>query len=371
MAPDVVRKKRRRHRAKKDATVSPLTEGGTTADPSDVVDVPDFGDDGDCGDAPAPAPRAAPLQHKSRAPPVFSAAEPVPVVTPAIASAHPFPTDPHDHAETPYAAYADIEPLLFGLALQLRSNKARLRIWDPYFCEGSVVRHLNRLGFESVRNENADFYATVADGRTPPFDVLVTNPPFSGDHMERFLGFLATLDRPWFALMPQFVAQKRYFLEWRAAAVAAGREAPLFLGPSRSAYAFTAPALAADGSTALVEDAAEARRALPDGVRVFAGKFQCVWFACLGAHRDAVLTWWRRKYAGRPGVTAVVAEDDPLALPQLVHAKKPAPAERRWRKKLHRLHSKQQQPGGRGDERGGAEEEGKEPGSAGKKRLRA
>ena len=320
------------------------------------------------------APVAPPRKGKTggKAPPVFSSAAPAPVLTPAIASLHPFPTDPHDHAETPFAAYADIEPLLFGLALQLRSNKEKLKVWDPYYCEGSVVRHLGRLGFSNVRNANEDFYATVAEGREPAFDVLVTNPPFSGDHMERFLAYLATLTKPWLALMPQFVAQKRYFHDWKAVASAAGREIPLFVGPSRNAYAFSAPAIAADGSTALVPDAAEARRALPDGVRVFAGKFQCVWFCCLGPHRAAVLSWWQRKYAGRPGVSSVVVEDDPLLLPQLVHAKKPEPAERRWRKKLHRIHSQKHKQGASGEDDEGREAEpGETAGaSAGTKRRR-
>jgi hypothetical protein len=211
--------------------------------------------------------------------------------------------------------------------------------------EGSVTRHLGRLGFESVRNENTDFYATIAEGSTPTFDVLVTNPPFSSDHMERFLSFAAGLSQPWFALMPQFVFQKKYFHEFKAAALAAGRESPLFIGPSRAAYVFTAPSTLDDGHTLLVPDAPQGRRAIDaDGgsVRVFAGKFQCVWFGCLGQHRASVLAWWRKKYEGRPGVTAVLAEDDPTAqLPQLVLTKRPAPSERRWRKKVHRLHQQQ------------------------------
>lgn len=339
--PGKVSRKRRRHHPKKkalapDATIIPPDEASQSST------------------AATERPRTTaqtetsipPRKSATRAPPVISASDSIPTPTPAVASLHPFDTDPHDHAETPFTAYADIEPLLFGLALQLRSNKARLKIWDPYYCEGSCVKHLGSLGFSGVRNVNEDFYETIAACREPPFDVLVTNPPFSGDHMERFLTYLATLDRPWFALMPQFVAQKRYFFEWKAAAVASGREVPVYIGPSRAAYAFTAPALAADGASALVPDATEGRRVVQDGVRVFAGKFQCVWFACLGSHRAAVLSWWQRKYSGRPGVTATLVEDDPLNLPQLVHAKKPAPAERRWRKKLHRLHKRQQQQGG-------------------------
>ena len=33
-----------------------------------------------------------------------------------------------------------------------------LKIWDPYFCKGTVVRHLAEVGFYKVRNLNEDFY---------------------------------------------------------------------------------------------------------------------------------------------------------------------------------------------------------------------
>ncbi len=41
----------------------------------------------------------------------------------------------------------------------------------------------------AVINRNEDFYATAARGDVPVHDVLVTNPPFSGDHKERILRF--------------------------------------------------------------------------------------------------------------------------------------------------------------------------------------
>ena len=39
-----------------------------------------------------------------------------------------------------------------------------------------MVRKLNSLGFKIVINKCEDFYATVAEGRVPKHDVLVTNP---------------------------------------------------------------------------------------------------------------------------------------------------------------------------------------------------
>ena len=67
------------------------------------------------------------------------------IVTPTTASEHPFETEAKDHAETPFEAYRDVEPFLFQLALQRETTKKALRIYDPYFCEGSMVHNLGRL----------------------------------------------------------------------------------------------------------------------------------------------------------------------------------------------------------------------------------
>jgi len=49
----------------------------------------------------------------------------------------------------------------------------------------------------------------------PKFDILVTNPPYSGDHKERCLEFavnqLCNSSRPFFLLMPNYIATKEYF----------------------------------------------------------------------------------------------------------------------------------------------------------------
>jgi hypothetical protein len=51
-------------------------------------------------------------------------------VTPAEKSALSFDTDWHDHCETPFDAYRDVEPLLFQLAARAGRTKATLRIYD-------------------------------------------------------------------------------------------------------------------------------------------------------------------------------------------------------------------------------------------------
>ena len=55
---------------------------------------------------------------------------------------HPFSVDDADHCETPFEAYADVEPLLARVAAALQRPTTELRLYDPYFCEGSVTQHL-------------------------------------------------------------------------------------------------------------------------------------------------------------------------------------------------------------------------------------
>ena len=134
-------------------------------------------------------------------------------VTPAKKASLNFTgVDEADHCETPFRAYRDVEPFLFALAKALKRTKATLRVYDPYYCEGSMVAHLNALGFESVYNENEDFYERVATKTTPEFDVLVTNPPYSGEHFKRILSFCRACGKPWLLLLPNFVCRKQYYL---------------------------------------------------------------------------------------------------------------------------------------------------------------
>jgi hypothetical protein len=132
----------------------------------------------------------------------------------------PFPTVADDHCESPVEAYADIAPFLKHLQEHNPDGHANLRIYDPYYCDGSVIRHLASLGFPNVYNRKEDCYETwrtkddTKSKTLSQFDVLVTNPPYSGDHMERLLTFVASSqwgDRPWFLLLPNFVHKKDYY----------------------------------------------------------------------------------------------------------------------------------------------------------------
>lgn len=60
-------------------------------------------------------------------------------------------------------------------------------------------------------NECEDFYARIAAHDLPRHDVLVTNPPYSGDNVERLLQHCKGAGVPFALLMPNWVYVKDYF----------------------------------------------------------------------------------------------------------------------------------------------------------------
>jgi hypothetical protein len=124
---------------------------------------------------------------------------------------YPYDVDDDDHCETPLQAYADIGNILSLLAIEKAKTKHDLLIYDPYFCEGNVSCHLNRLGFQNVYNRMEDFYQMQSYGKIPDYDILVTNPPYSGDHMEKLLNFCVGSCKPWFILVPNYMYTKDYY----------------------------------------------------------------------------------------------------------------------------------------------------------------
>ena len=74
----------------------------------------------------------------------------------------PYETDPDDHCESPLEAYEDIAALLQSHARKLYGRDAnsygKLKIYDPYYCNGRVSNHLQSLGFSSVYNRKEDCY---------------------------------------------------------------------------------------------------------------------------------------------------------------------------------------------------------------------
>jgi hypothetical protein len=128
--------------------------------------------------------------------------------TPEKIADFPYPTEPDDHCESPLEAYRDVVPLLHLLR---SGNIETFTIYDPYYCDGGVTRNFTELGLPNVYNRKEDCYRVWASNNLPAYDVLVTNPPYSGDHIEKLFQFVSTLDRPWFLLLPQWVHKKEYY----------------------------------------------------------------------------------------------------------------------------------------------------------------
>jgi len=125
-----------------------------------------------------------------------------------------FQVDDTDHCETPIQAYRDVQVILDRLVKSLNKTRSTLKIYDPYYCDGGVKEKLASYGFTSVINRNRDFYDDIDKKVTPEYDVLVTNPPYSGMHMEKVLDFCsksANKQKPFLLLLPHFVYTKDYY----------------------------------------------------------------------------------------------------------------------------------------------------------------
>jgi len=169
---------------------------------------------------------------------------------------HPFEVDDSDHCETPLKAYQDLEVVLDHLLLLVedevnadvnavvnddddkkekkkRRQRSELRIYDPYYCDGGVNHKLSSMGFTNVINNNRDFYKDIETNSIPEYDVLITNPPYSGKHIEKLLQYIVSMtsssassstsgnndnknrdrnkNKPCFLLLPHFVYTKDYY----------------------------------------------------------------------------------------------------------------------------------------------------------------
>lgn len=154
----------------------------------------------------------------------------------SVASTVEFPFNikpsPEDHCETPLSAYKDITPILKFIARSLNKTPSTLRIWDPYYCAGSIKKRLSTLGFHNVHNENIDFYSI---SQIPEYDILLTNPPYSTnqiDHVQKLLQFVSCRGKPWLVLQPNYVYMKGYWDECTSRIKDGPR--PFFLTPGSS-----------------------------------------------------------------------------------------------------------------------------------------
>ena len=85
-----------------------------------------------------------------------------------------------------------------------------------------------------VINDNVDFYRQIQNGSIPEHDLLLTNPPYSDDHIEKLLTYATSQDKPFCLLMPNWVARKA---EYKSLV---GTTPHFFLSPM-SPYTYTMP----------------------------------------------------------------------------------------------------------------------------------
>ncbi|CAB1111061.1 unnamed protein product [Ectocarpus sp. CCAP 1310/34] len=154
---------------------------------------------------------------------------------------YPFEVEECDHCETSERAYSDISPLLSALAAELGKPPQDLVIYDPYYCQGSTVGRLASLGFPRVHNRKEDFYEVIKNGNIPEHDVVVTNPPFSGEHVPKILEFCARQGaKPWFLLLPNYVYLKDYYEPSLGRCSGQGATRPFYLTPPKR-YMYYSP----------------------------------------------------------------------------------------------------------------------------------
>mmetsp|Transcript_3862 Transcript_3862/g.10939 ORF Transcript_3862/g.10939 Transcript_3862/m.10939 type:complete len:315 (-) Transcript_3862:1185-2129(-) len=160
------------------------------------------------------------------------------------AAALPFPVDSTDHCETPLVAYQHICFVLHAIASGLGKQPEELNIYDPFYCAGTVVANLAQCGFPNVYNKCEDFYGVQKYGKVPNFDVVVTNPPYSGDHVLQAFTFCRAAAKPYLLLLPNFFATKPWHAEFSASA--------FYVAPQKR-YTYSAPKSRRDASQMRVD----------------------------------------------------------------------------------------------------------------------
>jgi hypothetical protein len=157
---------------------------------------------------------------------------------------HAFETNVLDHCETPRAAYEHLREFLEVLGEAMKMPTTSIHIWDPYYCDGSVKRIFTELGFTNMIHENVDFYQLIATKCIPSHDVLVTNPPYSEDHIHRLLDFVVRTEipnqRPVCLLLPNWVSRQPDYEERFVKPVAQTKNDLFYLSPLEP-YTYSMP----------------------------------------------------------------------------------------------------------------------------------
>lgn len=102
--------------------------------------------------------------------------------------------------------------------------------------EATSQRYSRQYGPTQTKPTNFISLRSTPPHRIPDFDVLVTNPPYSGDHLERCLSFAARCGKPFALLLPNYVYNKNYY----RSAVREDLTRPFYLIPKQR-YTYTVP----------------------------------------------------------------------------------------------------------------------------------
>ena len=119
-----------------------------------------------------------------------------------------------DDRETPLCALEDVSCLLDA---QITDKNEDLVVYDPYYCKGGIKIALGALGYRNVHNEDVDCYtawkaSAGSPGAVPKYHVLLTNPPYSADHIRRVVHYAIKSGKPWAMLLPSNVLQRDWFV---------------------------------------------------------------------------------------------------------------------------------------------------------------
>lgn len=153
------------------------------------------------------------------------------------------------------------------------------------YCAGRTTRLLAQLGFPKVEHHKRDFYKVISSRKEPVHDVLVTNPPYSGDHKQRCLEYCRASGKPWLLLIPNYVATKDYYrLAVLGSAAALGGE-PFYVVPANK-YAFDHP----------------------EGTGHEDSPFFALWYVHLGIHTEDVFQGARAEATG--GISVLRSVDE-------------------------------------------------------------
>ena len=85
-----------------------------------------------------------------------------------------------DDRETPLVAVQDITSVI---SILFDQNLQDVRVYDPYYCQGTIISMLTKCGFNknNIHNEDKDCYTVQKTNDVPPNDIIITNPPYSGN----------------------------------------------------------------------------------------------------------------------------------------------------------------------------------------------